>query len=91
MSELKWLHYGGVFIERGRPWLVAKLGDKPWLCYWHKHQRSWVTQRELTETEYLCGLAKSIPPEQAEHYHKLHEEYLSKTVAACKPAERAEP
>lgn len=63
---------GFVFIDgNNRPYWCRMYGDKPWWMYWHEGQKSWVTLRQVNQTEVWSANEMAISDEQAEQYHKL--------------------
>lgn len=69
---------GFVFIdENKRPYWCRIYSGAPWFMYWHEAQKSWVTLREVSQTEVWQANKMAIPEEQAETYHKRHKEFLS--------------
>lgn len=67
---------GFVIIKGGRPFWIALYGEKPWAMYWHEHQKSWVTSKELTPSEVFQLRDYSIPENHAMIYHELHCEFM---------------
>jgi len=71
---------GFVFIDKQqRPFWCCMLGGDPWFCYWHVEDK-WVTLRRVEMGDVAVARTTAIPEEQAEIYHRLHQEYLGKTT-----------
>lgn len=64
---------GFVFIDRNdRPYWCCMYGGRPWFMRWHDAQKSWVTLKEVNQTDIWLAHEKKISNKQAEIYHDLH-------------------
>ena len=67
---------GKVFLDAGnRPYLITKVEDKDWLCYWHEHESNFVTLRPVKENEYFPD---NLVKEQQNIYLDLHNQKAEK-------------
>jgi len=68
---------GFVFIGNdNRPYWCCMYYDSPWFMYWNDGQKSWVTKRKVNQTQIWVAMERKIPDEQAEIYHRQHEEAM---------------
>ena len=68
---------GFVFIDgNSRPYWCRLWGGVPWFMYWNDSQKSWVTLREVNQTEVWAANEMAISDEMAEIYHKQHREFV---------------
>jgi hypothetical protein len=68
---------GFVFIdENNRPFWCRMYGGRPWFMRWHEGQKSWVTLKPVNQMDVWMAHEKKISDEQAELYHKKHEEFI---------------
>lgn len=64
---------GFVFLDKlRRPFKYAMYGDSPWLFYWHKHEKCWVTFRKVTQME-IWQFPRNLTDEEQDIYHRLQE------------------
>lgn len=61
---------GFVFIDdNGNPYRCAMLGGQPWLFYWHNNHKSWVTLREVSQSE-IQNFPRNLSQEQQNMYFR---------------------
>lgn len=71
MKELS--EKGFVFIDdKNTPYWVRKWGNGAWIFYWHDGQKSWVSYRQINQSEVWEFNSRSIADDQAEIYHAQH-------------------
>lgn len=69
---------GFVFIDdNSNPFLCRLIEKEPWFCRWNKGQKSWVTHKRANSVEIYFAWQRSIPKEEAEYYHKLHNKFIN--------------
>lgn len=67
---------GFVFLDdKRRPYLCSLWGGKPWLFYWHEHQKSWVSLREVTFDE-VRALPNNLTEAGQKFYNDLHDKFV---------------
>ncbi len=69
---------GFVFIDKNnRPYWCCIYHEIPMFMYWHEGQKSWVTLREVNQTEIWQANEMKIPSWQAEIYHEQHNKFIN--------------
>lgn len=64
---------GFVMIFIGKPyWYKLQSSGKVWCHYWHIHQKSWVTLREVSYEEMRLAYLEKVDLQTAKIYHDLH-------------------
>ena len=59
---------GFVFITKNRPYWCCIYGNTPWFMYWN--DGSWVTLREVNQTDIRLAKKMAIPEKEANIYHE---------------------
>lgn len=67
---------GFVFIgSDGMPYWCRMYGKNPWFMYWHHAQNSWVTLKQVDQTDVWLANKNALPEDQANIYHDLHNKF----------------
>ncbi len=69
---------GFVFLDgNNNPYWCRMYGDSPWFLRWHEAQKSWVTYRQCDQMEVWGAQEMSLPENEAQLYHDLHEKFIN--------------
>lgn len=72
---------GFIFLDDNRrPFLCRMWNDSAWLFYWHRHQKSWVSLRRVTQSE-IWTFPHNLTDEQQQHYHDAHDKWMRENQA----------
>lgn len=72
---------GFVFIDLNyKPFWCRMWEDKPWFFYWHKGQKSWVSSRQVSQTDVLLASKRKVSEQEANLYHQLHERFINQSL-----------
>ncbi len=65
-------------VVEHRPFKAMRWGGEWWLFYWHEHQKSWVSLRQVSDDDLKLLRTLALPPEQAKLYDDLHDKFAGR-------------
>lgn len=67
---------GFIFLDDAkRPWLCRMWNDAPWLFYWHRQEKHWVSGKRITQSD-IWAYPHNLTEKQQNLYRDAHDRWM---------------